>query len=46
MGFILQLKNTSRTEIITVELQATSILGRTGTPVSPVAPITFLYGML
>ncbi|KHN09933.1 hypothetical protein glysoja_047182 [Glycine soja] len=42
-GFSFKLKNISRTEIITIELQATSILGRTGTPVSPVAPITFLY---
>ncbi|XP_027922299.1 uncharacterized protein LOC114180015 [Vigna unguiculata] len=41
--FSFELKNTSRTEIITVELQAASILGRTGTPVSPVSPITFLY---
>ncbi|WVZ07629.1 hypothetical protein V8G54_020975 [Vigna mungo] len=41
--FSFELKNTSRTEIITVELQAASILGRTGTPLSPVAPITFLY---
>ncbi|KAL9277823.1 hypothetical protein ACSQ67_024948 [Phaseolus vulgaris] len=41
--FSFELKNMSRTEIITIELQAASILGRTGTPVSPVAPITFLY---
>ncbi|KAG2405235.1 uncharacterized protein HKW66_Vig0044900 [Vigna angularis] len=41
--FSFELKNTSRTEIVTVELQAASILGRTGTPLSPVAPITFLY---
>jgi hypothetical protein len=44
--FILQLKNISKTEIITVELQAGSILGRTGTPVSSVAPVIFLYGTL
>ncbi|TKY63063.1 hypothetical protein E2542_SST12928 [Spatholobus suberectus] len=41
--FSFKLTNISRTEIITVELQAASMLGRTGTPVSPVAPITFLY---
>ncbi|XP_020209395.1 uncharacterized protein LOC109794350 isoform X2 [Cajanus cajan] len=42
-GFSFNLKNISRTEIVTIELQAASIAGRTGTPVSPVAPITFLY---
>ncbi|KHN40962.1 hypothetical protein glysoja_039369 [Glycine soja] len=42
-GFSFKLKNISGTEIITIELQAASILGKTGTPVSPVAPITFLY---
>ncbi|XP_054816450.1 uncharacterized protein LOC129316165 isoform X2 [Prosopis cineraria] len=41
--FAFKLKNISGTEIITVELLASSIFGRTGTPVSPVAPITFLY---
>ncbi|KAI4348316.1 hypothetical protein L6164_009051 [Bauhinia variegata] len=41
--FAFKLKNISGTEIINIELQTTSILGRTGTPVSPVAPITFLY---
>ncbi|KAL4307642.1 hypothetical protein AHAS_Ahas16G0298700 [Arachis hypogaea] len=41
--FSFMLNNISRTEIITIELQATSILGRTGIPVSPVAPITFLF---
>ncbi|XP_059449067.1 uncharacterized protein LOC132179363 isoform X2 [Corylus avellana] len=41
--FVFELKNISKTEIITVELEAGSILGRTGTPVSPVAPIMFLY---
>ncbi|KAK7336077.1 hypothetical protein VNO77_16606 [Canavalia gladiata] len=41
--FGFKLKNMPRTEIITIELQATSILGKTGTPVSPVDPITFLY---
>ncbi|KAK7302331.1 hypothetical protein RJT34_13218 [Clitoria ternatea] len=40
--FSFKLENISRTEIITIELQATSLLGRTGTPVSSVAPITFL----
>ncbi|XP_061368105.1 uncharacterized protein LOC133311103 [Gastrolobium bilobum] len=41
--FAFKLKNITRTEIITAELQVTSILGRTGTTVSPVAPITLLY---
>ncbi|OIW02971.1 hypothetical protein TanjilG_13608 [Lupinus angustifolius] len=43
--FAFKLKNISRTEIITVKLQATSILGKTGTHVSPVDPITFLYDL-
>lgn len=34
-----------RTEIITIELRANSIIGRTGAPVSAAAPVTFLYGM-
>ncbi|MED6172218.1 hypothetical protein PIB30_048006 [Stylosanthes scabra] len=41
--FSFKLNNISRTEIITIELQAPSILGRTGIPVAPVAPITFLF---
>ncbi|XP_028772478.1 uncharacterized protein LOC114729614 [Neltuma alba] len=41
--FAFKLKNISGTEIITAELLASSIFGRTGTPVSPVSPITFLY---
>nr|XP_023876931.1 uncharacterized protein LOC111989373 [Quercus suber]XP_023893180.1 uncharacterized protein LOC112005161 [Quercus suber] len=41
--FVFELKKISRTEIISVELQAGSIIGRTGTPVSSVASITFLY---
>ncbi|KAL2320299.1 hypothetical protein Fmac_029268 [Flemingia macrophylla] len=45
-GFSFNLKNISRTMIIKIELQAASILGRTGTPVSPVAPITFLYDLV
>ncbi|KAE9599554.1 hypothetical protein Lalb_Chr14g0363441 [Lupinus albus] len=43
--FAFKLENISRTEIITVKLQATSILGKTGTHVSPVDPITFLYDL-
>ncbi|GMP30080.1 hypothetical protein CsSME_00004910 [Camellia sinensis var. sinensis] len=42
-GFVFELKNISSTEIVIVELEAASVIGRTGTPVSPVAPITFLY---
>lgn len=42
-SFAFELKNISRTQIVTVELEAASLLGRTGTPVSPVAPISFLY---
>ncbi|CAK9143303.1 unnamed protein product [Ilex paraguariensis] len=41
--FAFELKNISRTEIVTVELEAASVIARTGTPVSPVPPITFLY---
>ncbi|KAM3713300.1 hypothetical protein ACJW31_01G244600 [Castanea mollissima] len=41
--FVFELKKISRTEIVSVELQAGSIIGRTGTPVSSVASITFLY---
>ncbi|KAI9084061.1 hypothetical protein K1719_034057 [Acacia pycnantha] len=41
--FAFKLKNISGTKIITVDLLASAIFGRTGTPVSPVAPITFLY---
>ncbi|XP_017230653.1 uncharacterized protein LOC108205273 isoform X1 [Daucus carota subsp. sativus] len=42
-SFAFVLKNLSRTEIITIELEDGSVLGRTGTPVSPVAPLTLLY---
>ncbi|KAL6994478.1 hypothetical protein U1Q18_012582 [Sarracenia purpurea var. burkii] len=41
--FDFELKNISRTQIVTVALEAASVIGRTGTPVSPAAPITFLY---
>ncbi|KAG5534704.1 hypothetical protein RHGRI_022736 [Rhododendron griersonianum] len=44
-SFAFELKNISRTQIVTVELEAASLFGRTGTPVSPVAPISFLYGI-
>ncbi|XP_057506243.1 uncharacterized protein LOC130789486 [Actinidia eriantha] len=37
------LKNISRAKIVTVELDAASVVGRSGIPVSPVAPVTFLY---
>ncbi|KAM1769804.1 hypothetical protein ACFX11_044822 [Malus domestica] len=42
-GFKFQLRNTSTTEIITVKLRAGFILGRTGTPVTSVPSVTFLY---
>ncbi|KAF8378009.1 hypothetical protein HHK36_029342 [Tetracentron sinense] len=41
--FVFGLRNVSRTEIITVKLQSAFLIGRSGTPVSPVTPITFLY---
>ncbi|XP_062010344.1 uncharacterized protein LOC133726750 isoform X1 [Rosa rugosa] len=41
--FNFQIRNISRTEIIVIELQAGLLIGRTGTPVSPVPSITFLY---
>ncbi|GKV26161.1 hypothetical protein SLEP1_g35510 [Rubroshorea leprosula] len=37
------LKNILETEIITIELRAALLIGRTGTPVSPVTSLTFLY---
>ncbi|KAL6139426.1 hypothetical protein ACLB2K_057730 [Fragaria x ananassa] len=43
VGGNLQLWNISRTEIIVIKLQAGLLVGRTGTPVSPVPSITFLY---
>ncbi|XP_074334059.1 uncharacterized protein LOC141671666 isoform X2 [Apium graveolens] len=42
-SFAFVLKNLSRTEIITIELEDGSVLGRTGAPVSPIAPLTLLY---
>lgn len=42
--FAFKLKNiASKTEIITVKLQASLLIGRTGTPVSPVNSLAFLY---
>ncbi|KAL5581377.1 hypothetical protein UlMin_013819 [Ulmus minor] len=41
--FAFKVEDISRTRIITVELQAHLIFGRTGTPVSPVPSITFLF---
>ncbi|KAJ0113031.1 hypothetical protein Patl1_03033 [Pistacia atlantica] len=41
--FTFKLTNIPKTEIITVELQAGSLIGITGTPVSPVPSLTFLY---
>ncbi|KAF9625909.1 hypothetical protein IFM89_027686 [Coptis chinensis] len=42
-SYELKLRNVSRTQIITVKLQYASIVGRSGTPVSYVTPITFMY---
>ncbi|XP_058093203.1 uncharacterized protein LOC131239494 isoform X1 [Magnolia sinica] len=41
--FGFKLQNVSGTEIITIKLQSNSLIGRSGTVVSPVAPIIFLY---
>ncbi|XP_050233814.1 uncharacterized protein LOC126682252 [Mercurialis annua] len=42
-NFVFQLENILETEIITVELDAGLVIGRTGVPVSPVAPLTILF---
>ncbi|CAN0924685.1 hypothetical protein LINGRAHAP2_LOCUS34330 [Linum grandiflorum] len=41
--FAFQLTNVSCTGIITVELTTSLIIGKTGTPTSPVSPLTILY---
>ncbi|PIA51132.1 hypothetical protein AQUCO_01100163v1, partial [Aquilegia coerulea] len=41
--FVFELRNVSRTNIITVKLQSAFIIGRSGTPVSYVTPIAFMY---
>lgn len=41
----LQLTNISDMAIVTVSLQSNLVITRQGTPVAPVAPVTFLYGM-
>ncbi|GMN57513.1 hypothetical protein TIFTF001_026618 [Ficus carica] len=41
--FDFELNVTSRTVIITVKLQTELLIGRNGSPVSPVASLTFLY---
>ncbi|KAK9120096.1 hypothetical protein Scep_018189 [Stephania cephalantha] len=41
--FTFKLKNISRLSIITVKLQAESVIARSGTPISYVSPVTFLY---
>ncbi|KAE8709627.1 hypothetical protein F3Y22_tig00110328pilonHSYRG00010 [Hibiscus syriacus] len=38
--------NISNIAIITISLNASSRISRQGTPVSPVAPVTFLYGVI
>lgn len=42
--FYFQVKDLSQIAIVTVSLHANSIISRQGTPVSPLAPVTFLYG--
>lgn len=39
-----QVANISNIAIITINFDANSTISRQGTPVSPVAPVTFLYG--
>ncbi|XP_015571909.2 uncharacterized protein LOC8271447 isoform X2 [Ricinus communis] len=41
--FVYQLNNISKTEIITVQLDAGLVIGKTGTPVSPVGALTVLF---
>ncbi|KAF2305074.1 hypothetical protein GH714_001601 [Hevea brasiliensis] len=41
--FVFQLRNVTKTETLTVELEAGLVIGRTGTSVSPVAALTVLY---
>ncbi|KAH9791927.1 hypothetical protein KPL71_003931 [Citrus sinensis] len=41
--FVFKLKDIPQTEIITLALQASFLLGKTGTPVSPVPSLIFLY---
>ncbi|KAK9108488.1 hypothetical protein Syun_024499 [Stephania yunnanensis] len=41
--FTFKLKNISRLSIITVKLQAESVIARSGTRISDVSPVTFLY---
>ncbi|XP_077250353.1 uncharacterized protein LOC143889862 isoform X2 [Tasmannia lanceolata] len=41
--FGFELKNVSGTQIISVKLESSSLIGRSGTAVSPVRPIVFLY---
>ncbi|KAL6011560.1 hypothetical protein ACLOJK_002008 [Asimina triloba] len=41
--FSFKLQNMSGTEIVTLKLQPNALVSRSGTIVSPVAPITFLY---
>ncbi|KAF5206955.1 transmembrane protein [Thalictrum thalictroides] len=41
--FVFKLRNVSRINIITVKFQSASIIGRSGTPVSYITPIAFMY---
>ncbi|WCJ36094.1 hypothetical protein M5689_017313 [Euphorbia peplus] len=41
--FGFQVVNFSSMAIITIDLQSNSIISRSGTPISPIAPVTFLY---
>lgn len=42
--FLFQIANISSTAIISVDFNSESIITRQGTQVSPIAPVTFLYG--
>lgn len=39
-----QVANVSRVAIVTMSLNSNLIISRQGTPVSPILPVTFLYG--
>jgi len=41
---LFQVANISSTAIISIDFNSESIITRQGTQVSPIAPITFLYG--
>lgn len=43
-NFLFQVTNLSGISIVTLSLETDKIISRQGTPVSPTAPVTFLYG--